>query len=87
MDSLTDQQRQILDLERQFWRTAGAKEDAIRALGLTPVRYYQLAAALIWTDAALAADPVTVKRLRRIATGRRSETASRLSARPLASGE
>lgn len=68
MDSLTDQQRQILDLERQFWRTAGAKEDAIRELGLRPTRYYQLVQQLIGIDAALAADPVTVKRLRRIAT-------------------
>lgn len=66
MDSLTDQQRAILDMERQFWRTSGAKEDAIRAMGLSPTRYYQLAAALIGTDAALSADPVTVKRLRRI---------------------
>ncbi len=70
MDSLTDQQQAILTLERKFWRTAGAKEDAIRAMGLSPVRYYQLTQRLIWTDAALAADPVTVKRLRRIATRR-----------------
>lgn len=70
MDSLTDQQRAILDMERQFWRTSGAKEDAIRELGLTPIRYYQLLQRLIGTDAALAADPVTVKRLRRIADRR-----------------
>jgi hypothetical protein len=72
VDSLTGQQQAILDLERQFWRTAGAKEEAIRAMGLSPTRYYQLAAALIGTDDALAADPVTVKRLRRIATRQRA---------------
>lgn len=71
MDSLTDQQRTILDLERQFWRASGAKEDAIRALGVAPTRYYQLLQRLIGTQAALAADPVTVKRLQRIASGRR----------------
>jgi uncharacterized membrane protein len=68
---LTPVQQAILTLERQFWRTAGAKEDAIRAMGLTPVRYYQLLARLIHGEVALAADPVTVKRLRRIATGNR----------------
>lgn len=65
---LTEQQAAILDLERQFWRTAGAKEDAIRALGLSPTRHYQLAAQLIATPQALAADPVTVKRLQRLAS-------------------
>lgn len=67
MDTLTEQQRAILDLEAQFWRTAGAKEDAIRAMGLSPTRYYQLLVALIQTEAAMAADPLLVKRLRRIA--------------------
>lgn len=69
MDPLTAQQHAILDLERRFYRTSGAKEDAIRALGLSPVRYYQLLQRLIATPAAVAHDPVTVKRLRRIATG------------------
>ena len=57
----------LMAVERQFWRTSGAKDDAIRALGLSVTRYYQLVAAWIQTDAALAADPVLVKRLRRIA--------------------
>ena len=70
MDALTEHQQTILDLERRFWRTAGAKDDAIRAIGLTPTRYYQLAVQLIATRQAVAADPVTVKRLRRIATRR-----------------
>ncbi len=64
---LTRQQRTILDLERQFFRTAGAKEDTIRGLGLSPTRYYQLATQLLDHPAALAADPVLVKRLQRLA--------------------
>lgn len=32
MDSLSDQQRAILDIERQFWTTVGAKDDAIRGI-------------------------------------------------------
>ncbi len=70
MDALTEHHQTILDLERRFYRTAGAKDDAIRAIGLTPTRYYQLAVQLIATPEAVAADPVTVKRLRRIATRR-----------------
>lgn len=69
MDSLTERQRAILDLERQFYRTSGAKEDAIRTLGLSPVRYYQLLNQMLGAEAALAYDPVTVKRLRRTASG------------------
>jgi len=63
---VTAEQLAILDLERTFYRTAGAKEADIAALGLTPIRYYQLLVALIGTDEALAYDPVTVKRLRRL---------------------
>jgi hypothetical protein len=61
MDSL------ILALEKQFFRTAGAKEEAIKALGLTPMRYYQLLNRLLDDPAALAAEPQLVYRLRRIA--------------------
>lgn len=67
MDSLTDKQRAMLDLERQWFATAGCKEDAIRRLGLSPVRYYQLLAKVVHTEAALAYDPLTVHRLLRIA--------------------
>ena len=61
MDSL------ILALEKQFFRTAGAKDEAIKALGLTPMRYYQLLNRLLDDPAALAAEPQLVYRLRRIA--------------------
>ncbi|QRY43122.1 DUF3263 domain-containing protein [Mycolicibacterium boenickei] len=65
MDSLTGQQQAILDLERQWFATVGGKEDAIRKLGLSPVRYYQKLNQLICTKAAVAYDPVTANRLRR----------------------
>jgi hypothetical protein len=57
----------ILALEKQFFRTAGAKEEAIKALGLTPMRYYQLLNRLLDDPAALAEEPQLVYRLRRIA--------------------
>ncbi|TDO18187.1 uncharacterized protein DUF3263 [Mycobacterium sp. BK086] len=66
MDPLTPQQQAILDVEQSFWLTAGEKEDAIRALGLSPVRYYQLLNRLVATESALAYAAVTVNRLSRI---------------------
>jgi hypothetical protein len=66
MDTLTEQQQQIMAIESQFWRTAGAKEQQIRAIGLPVIRYYQLLAALIQTEAAMTADPLLVKRLLRV---------------------
>lgn len=68
---LTEQQQTILDIECQFWRTAGAKEDAIRDLGLTPMRFYQLLNQLVDSPAALQAEPGLVKRLARVRTDRR----------------
>lgn len=56
----------LLTFEAAHTRDTGAKESAIRhELGLSPARYYQLLGRLIWTETALAADPVLVNRLRR----------------------
>lgn len=68
---LTDRERRILVFERQWWSHAGAKERAIREeFGLSTTRYYQLVNQLIDKRAALAADPMLVKRLRRLRAGR-----------------
>ncbi|NEC28266.1 DUF3263 domain-containing protein [Streptomyces sp. SID8111] len=67
-------ERDILALERRGFPGPGAKERAIRErLGLAPVRYYQLLNALLDDPRALAHDPVTVNRLRRIRDARRAE--------------
>ncbi|WP_181809233.1 DUF3263 domain-containing protein [Streptomyces shenzhenensis] len=64
----------VLALERRGFASPGAKERAIREeLGLAPVRYYQLLNALLDDERALAHDPVTVNRLRRVREARRSE--------------
>ncbi|GAA0489536.1 DUF3263 domain-containing protein [Streptomyces stramineus] len=69
---LSDRDRAVLDLERQSWPGPGAKERAVRErLGITPTRYYQLLNALLDDPRALAHDPVTVNRLRRIRDARR----------------
>ncbi|MER5196799.1 DUF3263 domain-containing protein [Streptomyces sp. NPDC002755] len=73
-DELGAGERDILALERRGFSGPGAKERAIREeLGLSPVRYYQLLNALLDDPRALAHDPVTVNRLRRVREARRGE--------------
>jgi hypothetical protein len=73
-DSLTERQREILAFEKQWWRYAGAKEQAIRdQFGISPTRYYQSLNTLLDHPDALKHDPALVKRLRRLrATRQRS---------------
>lgn len=77
---LDERDRAILDFERQWWRYAGAKEQAVRDLfGMSATRYYQVLNALIDRPAALAHDPMLVKRLRRLRASRqRARSARRL---------
>ncbi|MEU6660466.1 DUF3263 domain-containing protein [Streptomyces sp. NPDC046821] len=64
----------VLALERRNWPSVGVKERAVREeLGIAPVRYYQLLNALLDDPRALAHDPVTVNRLRRVREARRAE--------------
>ncbi|MFF2638681.1 DUF3263 domain-containing protein [Streptomyces niveus] len=70
---LTERDRAVLAVERRSWPGPGAKERVIRErLGISPTRYYQLLGALIDDELALAHDPVTVNRLRRIRDARRA---------------
>jgi hypothetical protein len=71
---LSERDRAVLDVERRGWPGPGAKERAVREqLGLSPTRYYQLLSALLDDPLALAHDPVTVNRLRRIRDARREQ--------------
>ena len=66
-DELTPREAEILEFERQWWRLAGAKEQAVSdRFGLTSTRYYQQLNSLIDRPAALRADPMLVKRLQRL---------------------
>ncbi|MGW0213780.1 DUF3263 domain-containing protein [Micromonospora chokoriensis] len=68
---LTERERAILAFEQQWWRHAGAKEQAVRdTFGVSSTRYYQLLNGLLDNPAALAADPVLVGRLRRLRSSR-----------------
>ena len=67
MNELTETERAMLTFERQWWRQPGAKEQAMRDLfGMTATRYQQLLNKLIDRPEALAAEPLTVNRLRRL---------------------
>ncbi|MDR2929405.1 MAG: DUF3263 domain-containing protein [Propionibacteriaceae bacterium] len=71
---LTDQEISVLDFERQWWKLPMAKEQAIReTFGLSGPQYYQILNALIDRREALAADPLLVKRLRRMRSQRREQ--------------
>ncbi|MFF3845902.1 DUF3263 domain-containing protein [Streptomyces sp. NPDC002328] len=73
-EGLGARERDVLALERRGFSGPGAKERAIREeLGLSPVRYYQLLNALLDDPRALAHDPVTVNRLRRVREARRGD--------------
>jgi Protein of unknown function (DUF3263) len=70
--SLGERERGVLAFERQWWRHAGAKEEAIRReFGIGPTAYYQLLSRLIDDPAAIAYDPMLVKRLQRQRASRR----------------
>jgi hypothetical protein len=79
---LSDRDREIIAFERQWWKYAGAKEQAIRELfDMSATRYYQVLNALIDNPAALEADPMLIKRLNRLReTRQRARSARRLGA-------
>jgi len=70
--------RAVLAFERQWWRFAGAKETAIReTFGMSATRYYQVLNALIDRPEALVADPLLVRRLRRMRAARQRQRSDR----------
>jgi hypothetical protein len=77
---LGERDEEILEFERQWWKYAGAKETAIReSFDMSATRYYQVLNALIDRPEALAADPLLVRRLRRLRAERqRARSARRL---------
>jgi hypothetical protein len=75
---LTERDQRILAFERQWWQYAGAKEQAIReSFDMSATRYYQVLNALIDRQAALAFDPLLVKRMRRLRASRQRQRSAR----------
>ncbi len=77
---LSARDAELLAFERQWWKFAGAKEQAIRdKFQMSATRYYQVLNALIDKPEALVQDPLLVKRLRRLrSTRQRNRSAKRL---------
>jgi hypothetical protein len=75
---LSERDRSILDFERQWWKYAGAKESAVREkFDMSSTRYYQVLNALIDRPEALEADPLLVRRLRRLRSARQRQRSAR----------
>jgi hypothetical protein len=77
---LDDLERRVLDFEREAWRLHIPKDRAIRqTFGFSTTRYHQLLHRAVDRPAALAYDPMLVRRLRRLRSLRRKRrTAQRL---------
>ena len=75
---MSDRDHKILAFERQWWKYAGAKEQAVKELfDMSATRYYQVLNALVDRPDALAVDPMLVKRLRRVRASRQKARAAR----------
>lgn len=78
LSTLSERELKILDFERQWWKFAGAKEAAVREqFSMSATRYYQVLNALIDRDDALEADPLLVRRLRRLRVARQRQRSAR----------
>ena len=76
--TISERDAEILTFEREWWKHAGNKEEAIRErFDLSPTRYYQLLNRIIDDEAAVAHDPMLVKRLRRLRAQRQRQRAER----------
>ena len=75
---LSTRDAEILEFERQWWKYAGAKEQAVREkFDMSATRYYQVLNALIDKPEALASDPLLVRRLRRLRAARQRQRSAR----------
>jgi len=64
--ALSTREREVLDLERDWWRSAPTKQVAIRErLGCSPAAYYAALRRLVASEEAFRYDPLVVQRVRR----------------------
>lgn len=75
---LSERDRALLSFERSWWKEEGSKERAVRErFGMSATRYYQMLNDLIDSPAALAEDPMLIRRLRRRRAARQRQRAAR----------
>lgn len=78
---LTEREKDILDFEQSWWSLSIPREQAVRdRFQLTETEYVELLELLIATEAALEAEPLLVRRLRRMKDRRRQEHVARRTA-------
>jgi|TARA_B110000263_G_scaffold62575_1_gene53791 hypothetical protein len=78
---LTEREKDILDFEQSWWSLSIPREQAVRErFQLTETEYVELLELLIATEAALEAEPLLVRRLRRMKDRRRQEHVARRTA-------
>ena len=79
MEDLSERDIEILDFERSWWKHAGVKEQAIKErFEMSATRYYQVLNELIEDPAAMAHDPILIKRLKRLRMYRQKQRVARL---------
>lgn len=76
--ALSEDKLFMLELERSWWKYVAVKESLIRErFGISSTIYYLRLNALIDRPEALAADPLTVRRLQRLREMRRAQRSAR----------
>ena len=80
-NGLTEREKDILEFEQSWWSLSVPREQAVRdRFQLTETEYDELLEVLIATEAALEAEPLLVRRLRRMKDRRRQEHVARRTA-------
>ena len=78
---LTEREKDILEFEQSWWSLSIPREQAVRdRFELTETEYVEVLEMLIATEAALEAEPLLVRRLRRMKDRRRQEHVARRTA-------
>ena len=73
-EELTDFEKSVLEFERNWYVYGGAKDYAIRErFDMSASRYFHALGTLLDKPAAYIADPILIKRLRRIRESRQKE--------------
>lgn len=66
-DNLTDDEKAMIDFAARWWKYAGAQEQAIRDdFDMSGTRFWQQLNELLDRPAAMAYDPITINRYRRL---------------------
>jgi hypothetical protein len=80
---LSERERAVLTFEKQYWKYAGAKEQAIRdRFEMSATRYYQLLNGLLDRPEAQEFEPALINRLLRLRAGRQRSRSGRAHPHP-----